>query len=46
MINTDLDFGVEEDLKFLWKLWNKLGEYEAKYYKSTPEVMTKNEYVN
>ena len=46
IINTDLDFGVEEDLKFLWKLWNKLGEYEAKYYKSTPEAMTKNEYVN
>ena len=46
IINTDLNFGIEEELNYLWKLWNKLGEYEAKYYKSMLVTNTKNEYAN
>ena len=43
IINTDLNFGNEEELNYLWKLWNKLGEYEAKYHESMLVTNAKNE---
>ncbi len=46
IINTDLNFGNEEELNYLWKLWNKLGEYEAKFHKSRLAINAINEYAN
>ena len=46
LINTDLNFGNEDELNYLWKLWNKLGEYEAKYHKRMLVTNAKNEYAN